>query len=160
MRKEIEDALNATCAAVEDGITVGGGVALVRVGRTLDDLTGDNPDENAGFDETFVIGKVLESRTPAFGFDAARGDYGNLIGRGIVDPVKVVRIALENACAVAGAMITAQVAIADAIHHATKSLISASKRAHLDQRLNQQARNRDSFARLTICLLMRLRPQA
>lgn len=133
-RDRVEDALNATRAAVEEGITVGGGVALVRAGRILDDLTGDNADENAGvalvrralnapliriadnagFDGTFVIGKVREAEADTFGFDAARGDYGDLVERGIIDPVKVIRIALENACSVAGAMITAQVAIADA----------------------------------------------
>ncbi|MGI3213323.1 chaperonin GroEL [Roseovarius tibetensis] len=133
-RDRVEDALNATRAAVEEGVTVGGGVALVRAGRMLDDLTGNNADENAGvkvvlkalnaplvliadnagFDGTFVIGKVREAATDTFGFDAARGDYGDLMERGIIDPVKVVRIALENACSVAAAMITAQVAIADA----------------------------------------------
>ncbi|NNU82096.1 chaperonin GroEL [Halovulum dunhuangense] len=133
-RDRVEDALNATRAAVEEGITVGGGVALVRAGRVLDDPGGENADEkagvalvrralnapliriadNAGFDGTFVIGKVRDADTEAWGFDAARGDYDDLLERGIIDPVKVVRTALENACSVAGAMITAQVAIADA----------------------------------------------
>ncbi len=134
-RDRVEDALYATRAAVEEGITVGGGVALVRAGRVLDDLTGENADENAGvalvrkalnapliriadnagFDGTFVIGMVRDSEVDSFGFDAARGDYGDLVERGIIDPVKVGRIALENACSVAGAMITAQVAIADSM---------------------------------------------
>lgn len=72
--------------------------------------------DNAGFDGTFLIGKVLDTDIHAFGFDAAGGDYGNLIERGTIDPVKVVRIALENACSVAGSMITTQVIIADAQH--------------------------------------------
>lgn len=134
-RDRVEDALNATRAAVEEGVIVGGGVALIRAGRALDWLTGNNPDENAGialvrkalsapliriadnagFDGTFVIGKVRDAETEGFGFDAARGDYGDLVERGIIDPVKVVRIAFENACSVAGAMITTQVAIADAV---------------------------------------------
>ncbi|MFN3664035.1 chaperonin GroEL [Yoonia sp.] len=132
-KDRVEDALNATRAAVEEGVVAGGGVALVRAGRILQDLTGDNEDENAGitlvhralnaplvkiadnagFDGTFVIGKVWDAATDSFGFDAAQGDYGDLVARGIIDPVKVVRIALENACSVAGAMVTAQVAIAE-----------------------------------------------
>lgn len=95
-RDRVEDALNATRAAVEEGIVVGRGVALVRAGRILDDPTGENPDENAsitlvrkalgaplirsaenaGFDGTFVIGKVREAETDSFGFDAARSDCG------------------------------------------------------------------------------------
>ncbi|GGD42201.1 chaperonin GroEL [Sinisalibacter lacisalsi] len=133
-KDRVEDALNATRAAVEEGVTVGGGVALVRAGRILDDLNGNNHDENAGialvrralsapliqiannagFDGTFVIEKVRDAEMDSFGFDAAQGDYGDLMERGVIDPVKVVRIALENACSVAGTMITAQVAIAAA----------------------------------------------
>lgn len=133
-KDRVVDALNATRAAVEEGVVVGGGVALVRAGQILRDLTGDNADENAGialvhralnapliqiadnagFDGTFVIGKVWDANTDSFGFDAAQGNYGDLVQRGIIDPVKVVRIALENACSIAGAMITAQVVIADA----------------------------------------------
>ena len=134
-KDRVEDALNATQAAVEEGVTTGGGVALVRAGRILQDLIGDNADENAGislvrralnapliriadnagFDGTFVIGKIQEAETDTFGFDAAKNDYGDLVELGIIDPVKVVRVAFENACSVAGAMITAQVAIADAV---------------------------------------------
>ncbi|MBR2656885.1 MAG: chaperonin GroEL [Loktanella sp.] len=133
-KDRVVDALNATRAAVEEGVVVGGGVALVRAGQILRDLTGDNADENAGialvhralnapliqiadnagFDGTFVIGKVWDANTDSFDFDAAQGNYGDLVQRGIIDPVKVVRIALENACSIAGAMITAQVVIADA----------------------------------------------
>ncbi|RFP86037.1 chaperonin GroEL [Rhodobacteraceae bacterium 63075] len=134
-KDRVEDALNATRAAVEEGVTTGGGVALIRAGRILQDLSGDNADENAGislvrralnapliriadnagFDGTFVIGKIQDAETDTFGFDAANNDYGDLVERGIIDPVKVVRVAFENACSVAGAMITAQVAIADAV---------------------------------------------
>lgn len=137
-KDRVEDALNATRAAVEEGVTTGGGVALIRAGRILQDLSGDNADENAGislvrralcapliriadnagFDGTFVIGKIQDAETDTFGFDAANNDYGDLVERGIIDPVKVVRIAFENACSVAGAMITAQVAIADAVSDA------------------------------------------
>lgn len=132
-KDRVEDALNATRAAVQEGVTVGGGAALLRASRILADLSGDTPDQdagialvrraltapliriadNAGHDGTYVIEKVRESDMVGFGFDAASGDYGDLRARGIIDPVKVVRIALENACAVAGAMITTQVAIAD-----------------------------------------------
>ncbi|MCA1776663.1 MAG: chaperonin GroEL [Loktanella sp.] len=139
-KDRVEDALNATRAAVAEGVTTGGGVALVRAGRILDDLSGDNADENAGialvqralsapliriadnagFDGTFVIGKVRAAATDTEGFDATRGDYGDLMDRGIIDPVKVVRVALEHACSAAGAMITAQVAIADATFNVEK----------------------------------------
>lgn len=132
-KDRVEDALNATRAAVQEGVTVGGGVALLRASRILADLSGDTPDQdagialvrraltapliriadNAGHDGTHVIEKVRESDVFGFGFDAASGEYGDLMARGVIDPVKVVRIALENACAVAGAMITTQVAIAD-----------------------------------------------
>ncbi|MEX1235010.1 MAG: chaperonin GroEL [Roseovarius sp.] len=134
-KDRVEDALNATQAAAEEGVIVGGGVALMRAGRILEDLSGDTPDENAGialvrdalnapliriadnagFDGTFVIGQVRDGQADTFGFDAATGEYGDLVERGIIDPVKVVRVAFQNACSVAGAMITAQVAIADAV---------------------------------------------
>lgn len=134
-RDRVEDALSATRAAVEEGVTAGGGLALVRAGRVLGDLTGDTRDENAGialvrraleapliqiannagFDGTFVIEKVRESDSDTYGFDAAQGDYGDLVARGIIDPVKVVRVALQNACSVASTMIMTQVAITDAV---------------------------------------------
>ncbi len=143
-KDRVEDALNATRAAVEEGVTTGGGVALIRAGRILQDLIGDNADENAGislvrralnaplirladnagFDGTFVIGKIQDAETDTFGFDAANNDYGDLVERGIIDPLKVVRVAFENACSVAGAMITAQVAIADAVSDDEKAEIA------------------------------------
>jgi chaperonin GroEL len=132
-RDRVEDAVAATRAAVEEGIVVGGGVALIRGGQALQGLAGENGDQtigiaivrrvleaplcqiadNAGFDGTFVVGKIKEANEPAFGFDAFRGDYGDLVARGIIDSAKVVRVAVENACSVAGALITTQVAIAD-----------------------------------------------
>jgi hypothetical protein len=122
----VDDALNATRAAVQEGIVVGGGAALLHASKKLSGLTGDNADqdagikivrraiqaplrqiaENAGVDGAVVAGKVMESKNKNFGFDAQAEEYGDLIKAGIIDPAKVVRIALEDAASVAGLLIT------------------------------------------------------
>ncbi len=132
-KDRVEDALNATRAAVQEGVVVGGGVALVRAGKKLDGLTGDNSDqtagiaivrkalqaplrqiaENAGVDGSVVAGKVLESNDPSFGFNAQTEEYGDMFKFGVIDPAKVVRTALQDAASVAGLLITTEAMIAD-----------------------------------------------
>ena len=132
-KDRVEDALNATRAAVQEGVVVGGGVALVRASLKLDGLTGDNADqtagiaivrkalqsplrqiaENAGVDGSVVAGKVLESKDAAFGFNAQTEEYGDMFKFGVIDPAKVVRTALQDAASVAGLLITTEAMIAD-----------------------------------------------
>ena len=127
-KDRVDDALNATRAAVEEGIVPGGGVALLRAKKLPSRLKGDNPDsdagiaivrkalqapirqiaENAGVEGSVVVGKVLESRRPDFGFDAQNEEYGDMIKKGIIDPAKVVRTALQDAASVAGLLITTE----------------------------------------------------
>jgi chaperonin GroEL len=131
-KDRIDDALNATRAAVEEGIVPGGGTALLRASIVLD-ITGENADQNAGIaiirkalqslvrqiaenagDEgSLVVGKILESGTDNFGYNAQTSEYGDMIAMGIVDPVKVVRTALQNAASVAGLLVTTEAMIAD-----------------------------------------------
>ncbi len=132
-KDRVDDALNATRAAVQEGVVVGGGVALVQASKKLHDLTGDNPDqtagiaivrkalqaplrqiaENAGVDGSVVAGKVRESDDPAFGFNAQTEEYGDMFKFGVIDPAKVVRTALQDAASVAGLLITTEAMIAD-----------------------------------------------
>ena len=132
-KDRVEDALNATRAAVQEGVVVGGGVALVRASLKLDGLTGDNADqtagiaivrkalqsplrqiaENAGVDGSVVAGKVLESKDASFGFNAQTEEYGDMFKFGVIDPAKVVRTALQDAASVAGLLITTEAMIAD-----------------------------------------------
>jgi chaperonin GroEL len=132
-KDRVDDALNATRAAVQEGVVVGGGVALVRASKKLDGMTGDNPDqtagiaivrkalqsplrqiaENAGVDGSVVAGKVLESNDPSFGFNAQTEEYGDMFKFGVIDPAKVVRTALQDAASVAGLLITTEAMIAD-----------------------------------------------
>jgi chaperonin GroEL len=129
----VDDALNATRAAVQEGIVVGGGAALLHASKALAGMTGDNEDqdagikivrraiqeplrqiaENAGVDGAVVAGKVMESSDQHFGFDAQLEEYGDLIKAGIIDPAKVVRTALEDAASVAGLLITTEAMVAD-----------------------------------------------
>ena len=129
----VDDALNATRAAVQEGVVVGGGVALVQAGKVLAGLEGANPDqtagikivaraveaplrqiaENAGVDGAVVAGKVRESSDLAFGFNAQTEEYGDLFAFGVIDPAKVVRTALEDAASVAGLLITTEAMVAD-----------------------------------------------
>lgn len=132
-KDRVDDALNATRAAVQEGVVVGGGVALVQAGKSLSKISGENPDqdagisivrkaieaplrqiaENAGVDGAVVAGKVRESHDKSFGFNAQTEEYGDLFKFGVIDPAKVVRTALEDASSVAGLLITTEAMIAD-----------------------------------------------
>ena len=131
-KDRVDDALNATRAAVEEGVVPGGGVALLRAKKAVDALKSDNADiqagikivskaleapirqiaENSGVEGSIVVGKVLE-KSGNFGFDAQEEVYGDLVEKGIVDPTKVVRIALQDAASVAGLLITTEAMIAE-----------------------------------------------
>lgn len=132
-KDRVDDALNATRAAVQEGIVVGGGVALVQAGKKLEGLTGDNADqnvgigivrkaleaplrqiaENAGVDGSVVAGKIRESDDLKFGFNAQTEEYGDMFKFGVIDPAKVVRTALQDAASVAGLLITTEAMVAD-----------------------------------------------
>jgi chaperonin GroEL len=133
-KDRVDDALNATRAAVEEGIVPGGGIALLKASKILDGMTGDNADqtagiaivrralqapirqiaENAGVEGSIVVGKVLESNDPSFGFNAQTEVYGDLVKMGVIDPAKVVRTALQDAASVSGLLITTEAAIVEA----------------------------------------------
>ena len=132
-KDRVDDALNATRAAVEEGILPGGGVALLRAVKALEGLKPGNDDqrtgveivrkaitaparqivENAGGDGAVVIGKLLEASDYAWGYDAQTGEYGDLVKAGIIDPTKVVRTALQDAASVAGLLITTEAMVAE-----------------------------------------------
>ena len=132
-KARVEDALHATRAAVEEGIVAGGGVALLRARQAVGELTSDNPDQNAGIklvlkaieaplreivinageEASVVVNKVLEG-SGNFGYNAANGEYGDMIEMGILDPTKVTRTALQNAASVAGLMLTTECMVAEA----------------------------------------------
>ncbi len=132
-KDRVDDALNATRAAVQEGIVVGGGVALIQASKKLEDVKGANSDqdaginivrkaleaplrqiaENAGVDGSVVAGKIRESDDPAFGFNAQAEEYGDMFKFGVIDPAKVVRTALEDAASVAGLLITTEAMVAD-----------------------------------------------
>jgi chaperonin GroEL len=134
-KARVEDAMHATRAAVEEGIVAGGGVALVRAARVLDDFHGDTEDtderigvqivrraleeplrqiaQNAGQEGAVVVGKVREG-DDSFGFNAATEKYEDLVAAGVIDPAKVTRTALQNAASIAGLMLTTEAMIADA----------------------------------------------
>ena len=133
IKTRVEDALNATKAAAQEGTVVGGGTALLRAGQVLDKLSDDDPDvvtgikivrraleeplrriaENAGLDGAVVVGKVAELKGNK-GFNAASGEYEDLAAAGILDPTKVVRTALQNASSIAGLLLTTDAAVTDA----------------------------------------------
>jgi chaperonin GroEL len=133
-KDRVDDALNATRAASEEGIVAGGGVALLKASLVLEGFKGSNDDqnagvaivrralqapirqiaENAGVEGSIVVGKVLENKSSTFGFNAQTEEYVDLIAAGIIDPAKVVRTALQDAASVAGLMITTQAAIVEA----------------------------------------------
>src|SRR6201992_3645364 len=133
-KDRVEDALNATRAAVEEGIVPGGGVALLKASKVLDGFKGDNDDqeagvaivrralqapirqisENAGVEGSMVVGKGLENPSPTYGFNAQSEEYVDLIQPAIIDPAKVVRTALQDAASVAGLLITTEAAIVEA----------------------------------------------
>ncbi len=132
-KDRVDDALNATRAAVQEGVVVGGGVALVQGGKLLEGLEGENADqnagiaivrraieaplrqiaENAGVDGAVVAGKIRESDDNTFGFNAQTEEYGDLFAFGVIDPAKVVRTALEDAASIAGLLITTEAMVAD-----------------------------------------------
>ena len=131
-KDRVDDALNATRAAVQEGVVPGGGVALVHAGKVLATLKGENNDQdagikivrraiqaplrqiagNAGVDGSVVVGKVIENDSPTFGFDAQAEEYVDMLKAGVIDPTKVVRIALENAASIAGLLITTEAMVA------------------------------------------------
>ena len=132
-KDRVDDALNATRAAVEEGVLPGGGVALLRAIKALDGVKVGNADQktgvdivrkaiqaparqivdNAGGDGAVVVGKLLEAKDYAFGYDAQTGEYGDLVKLGIIDPTKVVRTALQDAASIAGLIITTEATITE-----------------------------------------------
>jgi chaperonin GroEL len=132
-KDRVEDALNATRAAVEEGIVAGGGVALLRAKKAIGKLTNDNADvqaginivlkalesplrqiaENSGVEGSIVVNKILENKSETFGFDAQGEDYVDMVDKGIVDPAKVVRAALQDAASVAGLLVTTEAMVAE-----------------------------------------------
>jgi chaperonin GroEL len=132
-KDRVDDAMHATKAAVEEGIVPGGGVALLRAKAAIGKLSGDNADiqaginivlraleapirqiaENSGVEGSIVVGKVLENKSQTFGFDAQTEQYVDMLNAGIVDPAKVVRVALQDAASIAGLMITTEAMVAE-----------------------------------------------
>jgi chaperonin GroEL len=132
-KDRVDDALNATRAAVEEGIVPGGGVALLRAKKAVGRLTNDNPDvqaginivlkaleapirqiaENAGVEGSIVVGKILDEKSETFGFDAQTEEYVDMVAKGIIDPAKVVRTALQDAGSVSGLLITTEAMVAE-----------------------------------------------
>jgi hypothetical protein len=132
-KDRVDDAMHATRAAVEEGILPGGGVALLRAAEALKRLRTHNDDQktgvdivrkalsaparqiatNAGEDGSLIVGKILEKDQYAYGFDAQNGEYANLVAKGIIDPTKVVRAALQNAASIAGLLITTEAMVAE-----------------------------------------------
>jgi chaperonin GroEL len=132
-KDRVDDAMHATRAAVEEGVLPGGGVPLLRAVNALKRLKPENDDQrhgieivrkaitwparqiaiNAGEDGSVVVGKILEKETYAYGFDAQTGEYGNLLSKGIIDPTKVVRSALQGAASVAGLLITTEAMVVE-----------------------------------------------
>jgi chaperonin GroEL len=133
-KDRVEDALNATRAAVEEGIVPGGGVALLRAKKAVGKITDGNADvqaginivlkalesptrqiaENSGVEGSIVVGKIMEHKSETFGFDAQSEEYVDLVDSGIVDPAKVVRAALQDAASVAGLLVTTEAMVAEA----------------------------------------------
>jgi chaperonin GroEL len=132
-KDRVDDAMHATRAAVEEGIVPGGGVALLRAKAAIGKLANDNPDvqaginivlraieapirqiaENSGVEGSIVVGKVMGNRSSSFGFNAQTEDYVDMLAAGIVDPAKVVRVALQDAASVAGLLITTEAMVAE-----------------------------------------------
>jgi chaperonin GroEL len=132
-RDRVEDAMNATRAAVEEGIVPGGGTALLRASKVLEKLTPENDDqrvgmeiirkalqapvrqiaENAGVEGSIVVGKLLETKDASYGYNAATDKFEDLVKAGVIDPVKVVRTALQDAASVAGLLITTEAMVAE-----------------------------------------------
>ncbi len=131
-KDRVDDALNSTRAAVEEGIVPGGGVALLSASRNIN-VKGDNDDqetgvnivrralqapvrqiaENAGVEGSIVVGRIMDKNAANFGYDAQNNEYGDLVKKGIIDPAKVVRVALQDAASVAGLLVTTEAGVAD-----------------------------------------------
>ena len=132
-KDRVEDALNATRAAVQEGIVPGGGTALLRAKKAVGRLTNDNSDvqaginivlkaleapirqiaENAGVEGSIVVGKILDNKDETYGFDAQNEEYVDMVAKGIIDPTKVVRTALQDAASVAGLLVTTEAMVAE-----------------------------------------------
>ncbi len=132
-KDRVDDALHATRAAVEEGIVPGGGVALLRTAKTLEELKTENEDQkiginivrkalswparliaiNAGEDGSVVVGKILERAAYSYGYNAQSGEYGDLTSQGVIDPTKVVRNALQGAASIAGLLVTTEAMVAE-----------------------------------------------
>jgi chaperonin GroEL len=132
-KDRVDDAVHATRAAVAEGILPGGGIALLRAAKALEKLTGENADQrrgieivrkalswparqiviNSGKDGSVIVGKILDEDIYAYGFDAQTGEFGNLLTKGIIDPTKVVRTALQGAASIAGLVITTEAIVAE-----------------------------------------------
>jgi chaperonin GroEL len=133
-KDRVDDAMHATRAAVEEGIVPGGGVALLRAKSAIGKLTNDNDDvqaginivlraieapirqiaENSGVEGSIVVSRVLANKSQSFGFDAQSEEYVDMLSAGIVDPAKVVRVALQDAASIAGLLITTEAMVAEA----------------------------------------------
>jgi chaperonin GroEL len=132
-KDRVDDALHATRAAVEEGIVPGGGVALLRAAKALENLRGGNEDQkvgigvvrralqvparqivqNAGDDGSIVVGRILDEEQYTYGYNAQTGEYGDLVAQGVIDPTKVVRCALQDAASIAGLLITTEAMVAE-----------------------------------------------
>ncbi|HEY4472400.1 MAG TPA: chaperonin GroEL [Stellaceae bacterium] len=132
-KDRVDDAMHATKAAVEEGVVAGGGVALLYAIKALDKLTPANPDqkvgieivrkalrsparqiaENAGADGSIIVGRLMDKNDPNYGYDAQAGEYKDMVAAGIIDPTKVVRVALQDAASVAGLLITTEAMVTD-----------------------------------------------
>jgi chaperonin GroEL len=132
-KDRVEDALNATRAAVQEGIVPGGGTALLRAKKAVGKLTNDNSDvqaginivlkaleapirqiaENAGVEGSIVVGKILDEKSETYGFDAQNEEYVDMVAKGIIDPAKVVRTALQDAASIAGLLVTTEAMVAE-----------------------------------------------
>jgi len=135
-KDRVDDAVHATRAAVDEGILPGGGVALLRASKAVEKLKSENEDQrhgieivrktlswparqivtNAGKDGSIVVGKILDQDSYAYGFDAQTGEFGDLLSRGVIDPTKVVRTALQGAASIAGLLITTEAMVAEEPH--------------------------------------------
>ena len=133
-KDRVDDALNATRAAVEEGIVPGGGVALLRAKKAVGRLTNANSDvqaginivlkaleaparqiaENSGVEGSIVVGKIVDNKSETFGFDAQKEEYVDMVDAGIIDPAKVVRTALQDAASIAGLLVTTEAMVAEA----------------------------------------------
>ncbi|MCI0735897.1 MAG: chaperonin GroEL, partial [Beijerinckiaceae bacterium] len=138
----VDDALNATRAAVEEGVLPGGGVPLLRAINALNGIKVENPDQqtgidivrkaiqtparqiidNSGADGAVIAGKLIENTSYSYGYNAQTGEYGDLIKLGIIDPTKVVRIALQDAASVAGLVVTTEATVVEAPKKDTPSM--------------------------------------